>query len=190
LPLSDEPRGTGSERSADGGRPLILSVGNDRHRDHDLLLTAMQEVHAKLPEARLELVARAHQEIAPEIGRWRRSATHPQLRDLYRKAQLVAICTRPNIHASGLTATLESMAMGKAVVATRNPGLEDYVVHGETGLLVPPDDPEAMARALVELVTDPDRCSQLGAAARARVVGKLSTKAMCRRLADVIRSVI
>lgn len=171
-------------------RPLIVSAGNDQHRDHELLLAAVREVHAKLPAARLELATSAPQSIPAEVGRWRPSVTGPRMRDLYRKAQVVAICTRPNIHASGVTVTLESMAMGKAVIATHNPGLEDYIVHGETGVLVPPNDPHAMARELADLLADPDRCARLGAAARQRALRSFSTQAMCQRLAGVIRSVI
>ena len=169
---------------------FVLSVGNDRHRDHQLLLAAMQVVHPKLPEVRLELVTRTPHRIPPEVGYWRQWATPLQLRDHYRRAQVVAICARPNIHASGLTATLESMAMARAVVATRTPGLEDYIVHGETGLLVPPNDPEALAWALIELLTDRDKCARMGLAARRRVLSAgLSTEAMSKSLASVIRSV-
>lgn len=178
------------DSSARHARQLVVSVGNDRHRDHTLLLAAMRQVRAKLAQVRLELVTSTTQEIAAEIGYWHRSATHLQLRDLYRKAQVVAICTRPNLHVSGATAILESMAMGKAVVATRTPGLEDYVVHGETGLLVSPEDPDAVAHALIELLTDPDRSARMGAAARERVLRVLSTDLMNKKLAGVVRSVI
>lgn len=174
-----------------GPAQFVLSVGNDRHRDHPLLLAAMREVHAKLPEVRLELVTRAPQQIPPEVGYWRQSAPPAQLRDHYRRAQVVAICTRPNIHASGLNTILESMAMARAVVTTRNPGLEDYVMHGETGLLVPPNDPDAMAHALIELLTDKDRCARMGLAARQRVFAAgLSTQVMSKSLATVIQSVV
>jgi glycosyltransferase involved in cell wall biosynthesis len=183
--------GTDTLRLSDGQeRPLILSVGHDRSRDHELLLAAVRRVHAKLPEAWLELVTPARQQIPSEVGHWRPSVTHPQLRDLYRKAQVVAICTRPNIYGSGTTVILEAMVMGKAVIATHNPGLEDYIVHGETGVLVPPNDPDAMARELADLLADPDRCARLGAAARQRALGSFSSQAMCQRLAAVIRSVI
>lgn len=186
-----DPAGPAGAGAAAGGEPVVLSVGNDRHRDHGLLLAAMREVHAKLPEARLELVTRARQQVPREVGCWRASATHAELRDDYRRAQLVAVCTRPNIHASGLTAALESMAMARAVVATRTPGLEDYIVDGQTGLFVPPGDPDALAWALIELLTDKDRCARMGAAARERVFSAgYSTQAMSRSLASVIRSVI
>lgn len=168
----------------------IVSVGNDRYRDHGLLLDAVREAHRKLPKARLELVTSAPYQIPAEMGRWRRSVTHPELRDLYQHAQVVAMCTRTNNHASGITAILEAMAMGKPVVATHTPGLEDYVAHGETGVLVPSGDPDAMARALVELLEDSDRCTELGTKARKRALSYFSTQALSQRLASVIRSVL
>lgn len=170
--------------------PTILSVGNDRYRDHGLLLAAAGEVHKKLPAARLELVTNTPFKIPPEVGRWQQSVTHPELRELYRDARVVAICTRPNHHASGITAILEAMAMGKPVVATHTPGLEDYVADGETGVLIRNGDSDAMACTLVELLEDSDRCAELGAEARRRALSYFSTQALSRRLAAVIRSVI
>jgi glycosyltransferase involved in cell wall biosynthesis len=164
-------------------------VGNDRHRDHGLLLDAFHDVHGKLPEARLNLVSSTRFDIAAEIGRWQQSLTHPQLRDLYRGARVAAVSTRLNNHASGITAILEAMAMGKPVVATRTPGLDDYIADGETGVLVAPGDRHAMADALVELLQDPDRCAQLGAEGRRRALDYFSTSALARRLGTLLRSV-
>jgi glycosyltransferase involved in cell wall biosynthesis len=189
LPEVNSPQ---ASSTASGGqeRPAIVSVGNDRHRDHGLLLAAVREAHGKLPKARLELVTSSSCQIPAEMGRWRRSVTHPELRDLYRRARVVAMCTRPNNHASGITAILEAMAMGKPVVATHTPGLEDYITHGETGVLVPNGDADAMARALVELLEDSDRCRELGTEARKRALSYFSTQALAQRLASVIRSVL
>jgi len=63
---------------------------------------------------------------------------------------------------------LEAMAAGLPVVASRVGGIPELVVDGETGLLVPPRDPQAMAAALRRLVDDPDLRRRLGAAGRAR----------------------
>jgi glycosyltransferase involved in cell wall biosynthesis len=185
-PAADEPL----DVLAESRQPVVMSVGNDRHRDHDLLLQAMQEVHVKVPDARLELVTSRPQMVPPEIGCWRKSRTHAQLRDLHRRSTVVAIATRHNIHISGLTATLESMAMGRPVVVTHTPGLEDYIENGKTGILVPPGDHDAMARALIELIADPDRCRRIGDAARETTLANFSTQVMSRRLAGIIRSVI
>jgi glycosyltransferase involved in cell wall biosynthesis len=67
-------------------------------------------------------------------------------------------------------AALEAAASGLPVVATRVGGLPEVVVHEETGLLVPPEDPAALATALAELIRDPERRRAMGAAARARAV--------------------
>ena len=64
---------------------------------------------------------------------------------------------------------LEAMAAGLPVVATRVGGVPELVVDGETGLLVPPVDPRALALALQRLVDDPELRARLGAAGRARV---------------------
>ena len=64
--------------------------------------------------------------------------------------------------------TLEVMAAGKPLVASAVGGLPDAVVDGETGLLVPPDDPAALAAALRRLAVDRALRERLGAAARAR----------------------
>jgi phosphatidylinositol alpha-1,6-mannosyltransferase len=58
------------------------------------------------------------------------------------------------------------MASGRAVVASRVDGIPDAVVDGETGLLVPRDDPEQLAEALTALLSDPARCARLGEHAR------------------------
>ena len=64
---------------------------------------------------------------------------------------------------------VEAMAVGKPVIAPREGGPKVIVADGETGLLVPPRDPEALAAAIVALLGDPARCAAMGHAARARV---------------------
>lgn len=69
---------------------------------------------------------------------------------------------------------IEAMAMGKPVVATASGGVPEVVVDGETGLLVPPADPAALAEAVRALLEDPVRRRQLGEAGRARAEAKFS----------------
>ncbi len=64
---------------------------------------------------------------------------------------------------------LEAMACGKPVVAVRAAAVPETVVDGETGLLVDPDDPEDLARALAALLSNPDHCRAMGEAGRRRV---------------------
>jgi glycosyltransferase involved in cell wall biosynthesis len=65
----------------------------------------------------------------------------------------------------------EAMAYGKPVVASRVGGLRDLVVHGETGLLVPPRDPTSLREAIVVLLQDAGMRRSLGARGRDRIAG-------------------
>ncbi|MDE2728601.1 MAG: glycosyltransferase, partial [Gemmatimonadota bacterium] len=67
----------------------------------------------------------------------------------------------------GIT-VIEANACGVPVVAARVPGLRDAVVDGETGVLVPPGDREAMARALIDLLCDREKRERLAGNAVAR----------------------
>lgn len=66
-------------------------------------------------------------------------------------------------------ALIEAMACGKACIATNIPGSRDLIIPNENGLLVPPEDPAALAEALQLLINSPELRLALGRSARARV---------------------
>jgi glycosyltransferase involved in cell wall biosynthesis len=66
-------------------------------------------------------------------------------------------------------ALLEAMSCAKACVATEVPGSRDLIDHGKSGLLVPPEDPTALANAIKQLATSAELRKELSAAARKRV---------------------
>jgi starch synthase len=78
---------------------------------------------------------------------------------------------------------LEAMACGTAVVASRVGGIPEVVADGETGLLVPPDDPAALAGALNALVRDPARAAMLGQQGRKRAVAEFGWPAIAAQTA-------
>jgi glycosyltransferase involved in cell wall biosynthesis len=75
----------------------------------------------------------------------------------------------PSLNEGLSNVLLESMAAGVPVVATRVGGTPEAVEHGETGLLVPPSDPQRLATAIGRLITDRNLASRLGAAGRQSV---------------------
>jgi glycosyltransferase involved in cell wall biosynthesis len=77
-------------------------------------------------------------------------------------------------------AVLEAMAAGKPVVATRAGGTPEVVVDGETGFLVPPEDPKALRSALETLAADPALRRRMGEAGRARARDAYGTERMVR----------
>ena len=75
-------------------------------------------------------------------------------------------------------AALEAMALGRPVVASRVGGLAESVQHEYTGLLVPPEDSEALAGALERLLGDPALARRLGAAGPEHIRDRYDAEAM------------
>lgn len=92
-----------------------------------------------------------------------------ELRDAYAGAKLVVVPIRRVDYAAGVTSICEAMAMGKAVVATDSPGIREYVLPGTSGLVAPVGDAPALARAIDELMRDPERRARMGVHNRAWV---------------------
>jgi glycosyltransferase involved in cell wall biosynthesis len=81
---------------------------------------------------------------------------------------------------------LQAMAAARPVVATRVPGLLEIVVPGETGALVEPEDPSALASVLRDLLADPERAERFGQAGRERLIHAGLTR---RTMVEQVRAV-
>ncbi|MBI4227370.1 MAG: glycosyltransferase, partial [Candidatus Omnitrophica bacterium] len=86
-------------------------------------------------------------------------------------------------------AVVEAMAMGRPVVASRVGGIPDVVDDGVTGVLVPPRDPGALARALQRLVDDPEAARAMGRAGRARYERQFTMERVAREVEQVYEEV-
>lgn len=80
---------------------------------------------------------------------------------------------------------IEAMAHGKPVVASRLGGIPDAVADGETGLLVPPNDPDALAAALLRVIGDRNLADRLGEAGRERARRLFSWEGVAERHLEV-----
>ncbi len=88
------------------------------------------------------------------------------------------------------TAFLEAQAMGVPVIGTRVGGVPETIAEGQTGLLVPPHEPVALAQAMLELITQPARRQRMAAAARAWVTGRFSIEAMAEGMLRVYEKLL
>lgn len=166
---------------------LVASAGNDQHRDHATVVRAMALVRRRVPDARLEIATHHPIEVPADLGIRHPQLSHGDLRELYRRSQVVVVALHPNLHVSGVTVALEAMACGRPVVITGTPGMTDYVVHGEWGRLVPPGDPEALARAIIDLLLDQDEAAALGGAGHKAAQDRYNTASQAAALAELLR---
>jgi glycosyltransferase involved in cell wall biosynthesis len=157
------------------GAPVVVAVGAlVGHKGHRHLVDAMAIVRHGLPDARLVIFGEG------EL----RAPLEKQIRHLgldkhvllpgFREDVLSLVKSADLFVTSSVTeglgsAVLDAMAMGLAVVGTRAGGIPEVVVEGETGLLVPPADADALAEAILSVLTDRARRDALGRAGQARV---------------------
>ncbi len=85
---------------------------------------------------------------------------------------------------------LEAMAMARPVVALAHGSLPEIVVHGETGVLIPPGEPGALSREVIGLLRSPDSRERMGAAGRDRVLAEFSMRRMIERIERLLGEVL
>lgn len=163
-------------------KPFVLSVGGDRDRDTATLFQALAAVHRRAPDTEI-LVQTSSSLPAPDGVTKVARVSHSELAALYARASVVVIATRPNLHASGMTVSLEAMATSRPVVMTDTPGIGDYVFDQQTGFLTPVGDAPAMAERVLQLLADAALADEFGRAGRAAVESGLTSSQMVRELA-------
>ena len=176
----------------DDGEPYVLAVGKDLARDYATFADAVRRLGVR---AEIAAYPRNLQGLRLPAGTRARAVPPAELRELYAGASCVVVPQRRQEYpygseGGGLTSLLETLAMGRPLVATDRPILHDYVIHEETALLVPPEDPEALAAAIGRVLGDADLARRLGEAGRARVEAELTTRHFAKRLAPILGSIL
>ena len=178
------------------GVPVIVNVGAlVGHKGQKHLLDAMPLVMREMADVHLVILGEGELRVPLEKQvkelHLERAVRLPGFREdvlsLMKSADLFVMSSVTE----GLgSAVLDAMAMGLAVVATRAGGIPEAVVHGETGLLVPPGEPAPLARAIVRLLKDPVVRSQYGHAAQARVAEQFGVDKLVEGTLAVYREVL
>ena len=160
---------------------VLVPGALERRKGHAVLLAAAARLPPSGPPVRFVFAGAGREEAALRRlagrlgGRVAFVGFRTDLGAMLAGADVVAM---PSLQEGLGVAALEAMAAGRPVVASRVGGLGEAVVDGETGLLVPPGEPAALARALAELAADPARRARLGAAGRARVLARYTMAQM------------
>jgi glycosyltransferase involved in cell wall biosynthesis len=163
------------------GPTVLASGGVKRRKGTHALIEALAQVRAQVPDARLVITGRQDDpmylaEVQAQIARLgldrcvQLAGQIPEadLRGWYQHADVFALPSLTigaKFEGFGLV-FLEASACGLPVIGTTGSGVEEAVIDGETGLLVPQDDADALAGAISRLLTDDALRQQMGAAGR------------------------
>lgn len=187
----DRVRGDGvrAEWGIAPGTPLVGVVGVLRLRKgHAVLVEACRELRDVVPGLRVVFVGDGPvrswiEEQIKDLGLEETVRLVGHRRDIPEVLAALDVFVLPSIEPEGVPqAVVQALAMGRPVVASDVEGLTEVLRDGETGLLVPPRDPAALAEAIAALLRDPDRGAALGAAGRRLVEKQFSLETMVGRL--------
>jgi glycosyltransferase involved in cell wall biosynthesis len=174
------------------GCAQVCAVGLER-RDYETLLQAVEDldVHVVIAAAspwskRTEGVATRNIPSNVTVRKY----TQYELRQLYADSCFMIMPLENVKFQAGVTALLECLAMGKAVICTRVPGQTDVVVEDENGRYVPPGDSSTLSTEIRRLLSHPEEAVRLGTNGRKLVERQMNLDLYVRRLADVVHEAI
>jgi glycosyltransferase involved in cell wall biosynthesis len=186
------PPGLREQLGGSETRPLVLTPARlDAQKGHRVLLKAIVSV----PDAVFVLAGEGH-EREPLEGLAAQLGIAERVRFLGRREdvpQLLATCdvfALPSLYEGSSLAVLEAMAAGVPVVSSAIGGTDELIEDGESGLLVPPGDADALAAALRWVLGDPELRESLAARARERVERDLTRERMAARMTGVYRELL
>lgn len=167
--------------------PLIGAVGRlHPQKDFSTLLTSLARLRKDIPDIHLLLVGDGPlrddlESQAQSLGLSTSVTLAGHRNDIPDILGALDIFVIPSLWEGLPNAILEAMGAGLPVVATRVGGVPEVVVDGETGLLVPPRDPDALAGAILRLLHHPNLRWRMGRVGRNRVMEHFSIEQMVRR---------
>lgn len=170
---------------------LIGVIANLRpEKGHATLLKAVPTVVGRFPQARFLIVGPDPLDQGERL-RAMASELRPHvsfLGDCSEIPELLAaldLFVLPSWSESMPNALIEAMSAGRPVIASDVGGCKEIVLHGETGMLVRPKDPEALAGQIIQLLEEPELRKRLGRAARERAESEFDIKQTVARLEGI-----
>ena len=180
------------EAALDEDAFLILTAGRLwAEKGHVHLIRAMPEVVRSEPKVILALAGEGA--LRPELEvEARKLNVETHIRFLGMRSDVLNWMSAADLfvlpsNSEGMpNALLEAMGLGLPVIATRVGGVPDIIQDGQTGCLVPPQNPPALAAAIISLLRSPQERSRLGQNAREMVRREFQMEKMCERYRSLL----
>jgi glycosyltransferase involved in cell wall biosynthesis len=181
--------------AAPGERVLGIVGRLVEQKGHVYLLRALPAVQRAAPDVRLAVVGDGGlrgelESLAAELGVAGRVHFLGYRDDAQQLTGQFDVALVPSIFEGFGMVCLEAMGAARPVVASRVSAIPEIILDGETGVLVPPRDPDALAAAVLRLLDDPARAREMGARGRRRLEEEFTVDAMVQRTAELYRSVL
>jgi glycosyltransferase involved in cell wall biosynthesis len=171
-----------------GTEPRLLCIGRlIPIKGHLVLLRALAQARARVPGVRLDVAGRGPLEpalkaYARELGIEDAVRFLGFVSPIQQAIEDAAIVVVPSLGEGFGMVALEAMERARPVIASAVGGLPEIVADGETGLVVPPSDADALADAIAALVGDLARSAAMGEAARQRVLEEFTPERCVERV--------
>ena len=174
-----------------GAEPRLLCIGRlIPIKGHLVLLRALAQARASMPGVTLDLAGRGPLEPAlksyvRELGLEEAVRFLGFVSPVRHAIEDAAIVVVPSLGEGFGMVALEAMERARPVIASAVGGLPEIVADGETGLVVPSGDAEALAEAIAALAGDLDRAAAMGAAGRERALDEFTPDRSARRIEEL-----
>lgn len=206
--LKHSERPSRRPKMIDESNRVILTVGrllkDERHKGHDIVLRSLPTVLSEYPNALYVILGDGDDGVGlRELARQLRvhdrvvfvaGATDEELVALYQNCEVFLLPARtvmddssPKGEGFGIV-FLEAMAFGIPVIGPDRGAPAEFIRHGEHGLLVDPIDPQAVARATIQILKSPAAASRMGEAGRRLVLSEYSFERFKERVRILMRA--
>ncbi len=192
-----DPLPAGGADAGNGAADTLVCIARfSPSKGQDVLIRALTLLKAKHPQVTLEFLGdgpagESYKQLARELGvadqcRFLGAVGHDEVLRRMRSATATVL---PSRNDNCPLVTIESLAVGTPVIASRVGGIPEVVRDGVDGFLAPPDDPQALAEKLDEVLSNPALLQKLRANARAGFLSRLELRQAVTEQADWLESI-
>ena len=175
---------------------ILMTVGRlHKQKGHCYLIQAVSKVRKEFPNVKLLVTGEGEEEnnlkkLVKTLDLMNEVIFAGLSSDIERILPMAELFILPSLWEGLPNALLEAMAAGKPVVATKVGGIPEIVVHGETGVLIPPRDTDALAIAIIDLLQNRLKAKDMGEAARIRAGKRFSIYKMIEKTENLYQELL